>query len=97
MRTPSTHECRCARCDALLAKREPSGLVLRRGDLQATVTGGDFSVSVSCYRCRLPNLVTALRTAPPAPWRSPPTATPSPPPSAPSPSPSIAPAALQAT
>lgn len=96
MRTPSTHECRCARCDALLAKREPSGLVLRRGDLQATVTGGDFSVSVSCYRCRLPNLVTALRAAPPAPWRSPPpsTATPS---SPPTPSPSIAPAALQAT
>jgi len=56
MRTTST-ECRCKSCGALLAKRDRDGVSIRRGELQATITG-DFTVSVTCYRCRTLNVVT---------------------------------------
>ncbi len=46
MRTTST-ECRCKNCSALLAKRDHDGVSIRRGELQATITG-DFTMSVTC-------------------------------------------------
>lgn len=65
MRTTST-ECRCKSCGALLAKRDDGGVSIRRGDLQATITG-DFTAAVTCYRCRTLNvLASRLPTPPPA-------------------------------
>lgn len=66
MRTLSTTtDCRCKGCGALLAKRDRDGLTIRRGDMQTTVTGADFTVSVSCYRCRALNVLTSRREPPP--------------------------------
>ena len=75
MRTTSTTDIRCKQCSALLAKRDRDGLSIRRGDMQTTVTGGDFTVSVTCYRCRALNVLTSRREPPP-------TATPAPAPAA---------------
>lgn len=69
MHTTSTTECRCKLCQALLAKRESAGLSIRRGDLQATVMGGDFTVAVLCYRCKTLNVLASA--APRAPGRAP--------------------------
>ena len=51
-------EWRCKRCGALLAKREGTGLTIRRSGLQATVEG-QFRVSLVCYipRCRTLNIL----------------------------------------
>ena len=45
MRTTSTNttDCRCKNCQALLAKHDRDGLSIRRGDMQTTVTGADFT------------------------------------------------------
>jgi len=55
MRTTSTNttDCRCKNCQALLAKHDRDGLSIRRGDMQTTVTGADFTVAVTCYPCLL--------------------------------------------
>jgi len=66
MRTTSTTDIRCKQCSALLAKRDRDGLSIRRGDMQTTVTGGDFTVAVTCYRCRALNVVTSRPAQPPA-------------------------------
>ena len=66
MRTTTTNtECRCKQCSALLAKRDRDGVTIRPGELQTTVTGGDFTVSVTCYRCRTLNVVTGRSGPPP--------------------------------
>ena len=57
MRSANTHECRCKQCSALLAKRDLDGVTIRRGEMQTTVTGGDFTVSVTCYRCHTLNVL----------------------------------------
>ncbi len=48
---------RCKQCNSLLAREERDGLCVRRGDLQLTVSGSQYAVSVSCYRCRTLNVV----------------------------------------
>jgi phage FluMu protein Com len=58
MRSTST-EFRCKQCQALLAKQDRDGLSIRRGDMQTTVTGTDFTVAVTCYRCKTPNVATS--------------------------------------
>jgi phage FluMu protein Com len=63
--TTTTTDCRCKGCDALLAKRDRDGLSIRRGDMQTTVTGADFTVAVSCYRCRALNVLTSRPEPPP--------------------------------
>ncbi len=67
MRTTSTTDCRCKNCQALLAKRDLDGLTIRRGDMQTTVTGGDFTVSVTCYRCKALNVITSRTPTAPTP------------------------------
>ncbi len=58
-----TRQIRCTGCNALLAEVDDSGLVIRRGDLQATIDG-DFHASVVCYRPRCRKLnVLRLSTA----------------------------------
>ena len=42
---------RCKHCGTQLASHDPDGLCIRRGGLEATVTGTDFTVSARCYRC----------------------------------------------
>jgi phage FluMu protein Com len=64
MRTPTT-DIRCKQCNSLLAKRERDGVAIRRGELQATVTGSDFTIAVTCYRCRALNVVTSRPPQPP--------------------------------
>jgi phage FluMu protein Com len=59
----STTDFRCKQCQALLAKHDSDGFCIRRGDLQATVTG-QFTVSVSCYRCKTLSVVTSASRAP---------------------------------
>lgn len=51
-----SHKWQCRSCGTLLAEIEEGGLTIRRGGLQATVTG-DAHVSVVCYlpRCRTLN------------------------------------------
>jgi hypothetical protein len=46
-------EVRCSACGALLGIREAGGLSIKRGDLQAVVSG-DFQVALLCWRrsCR---------------------------------------------
>lgn len=44
-------ELRCKHCQALLAKREHDGLTIRRGGLQATITGVALAIALTCYRC----------------------------------------------
>ena len=53
-----TRQIRCTSCNALLAEVDDSGLVIRRGELQATIDG-DFHASLVCYqrRCRRLNVV----------------------------------------
>jgi len=58
----STTDLRCKHCNTLLAKQDRDGLSIRRGALQATITGTDTTVSVTCYRCQTLNV---LRPAPP--------------------------------
>jgi phage FluMu protein Com len=55
MKTPCT-ELRCKHCQALLAIREDGALSIRRGGLQATVTGVALAVSLTCYRCQALNV-----------------------------------------
>jgi phage FluMu protein Com len=65
MRTTSTTaDCRCSTCGALLAKRDHQALSIRRGSFQTTVTGTDFTVAMSCYRCSALNVL-ASRAKPP--------------------------------
>ena len=54
-------------CQALLAKQDRDGLSIRRGDMQTTVTGTDFTVAVTCYRCKTLNVVTPPRKPTPTP------------------------------
>jgi hypothetical protein len=54
----SSTDCRCKRCNALLAKKERTGISIRRGELQAMVTGTDFTASIVCYRCHTLTVVT---------------------------------------
>ena len=68
MRTTSP-EHHCKQCNALLAKQDRDGLCIRRGSLQATVTG-DFTVAIGCYRCSTVNVVKAsVASATPRPTR----------------------------
>ena len=60
----STTDFRCKQCHALLAKHDAGGLCIRRGDLQATITGGQFTVSITCYRCKTLSVVTSPSRAP---------------------------------
>ena len=64
MRSASA-DLRCKHCDALLAKHDRDGLTIRRGDMQTTVSGTDFSVSVTCYRCRTLNVLSHGRLVTP--------------------------------
>jgi phage FluMu protein Com len=48
---------RCKHCNSLLAREERDGLCIRRGDMQLIVSGAQFTVSVTCYRCRTLNVV----------------------------------------
>ena len=50
---------RCKGCNILLARIDSNGLTIRRGDLQATVTG-DLHASFVCYRPRC-GLLNVLR------------------------------------
>lgn len=72
MRTTSIADIRCKQCSALLAKRDRDGLSIRRGDLQTNVTGTDFTVAVTCYRCRALNVVTSRSPMPPSAAGQPP-------------------------
>ena len=49
---------RCAFCGALLATKEPEGLRIQRGQLEAVIDG-TFRASLICYRptCRRMNVV----------------------------------------
>jgi len=53
---PATVDFRCKQCSTLLAKIDRDGLTIRRGDMQATVTGVAYTVSVACYRCKTLNV-----------------------------------------
>jgi len=54
---------RCKACGILLGKIDESGLTIRRGELQATVSG-EFHASLVCYRSRCRTLnVLRLSTA----------------------------------
>ena len=74
MRPTTTHDCRCKNCQALLARRDLDGLTSRRGEMQTTVTGADFTVSVTCYRCQSLNVLAPPRPAGPRTDRPSPTA-----------------------
>lgn len=50
---------RCKRCNTQLASHDQDGLCIRRGNLEATVTGTDFTVAAACYRCRTLNVMTS--------------------------------------
>jgi len=63
MRSTPT-KCRCKSCGALLAKRDDDGVSIRRGDMQATITG-DFTAAVTCYRCRTLNVLASRPSTPP--------------------------------
>ena len=76
MRTTSTTDCRCKNCQVLLAKHDRDGLTIRRGDMQTTVTGADFVVAVTCYRCKTLNVVASPRKPSPTPTPTPSTALP---------------------
>ncbi|MBC7174055.1 MAG: hypothetical protein H5U40_16555 [Polyangiaceae bacterium] len=73
--TSSTTDCRCKTCQALLAKRDLDGVTIRRGDMQTTVTGTDFTVSVICYRCKTLNVLAWPRKPTPTPASALPRAT----------------------
>ena len=49
---------RCSSCGVLLAKIADNGLTIRRGELQATMSG-EFHASLVCYRprCRTLNVL----------------------------------------
>jgi phage FluMu protein Com len=51
-------EVRCTACNILLAKVEENGLVIQRGELQATIHG-EFHAALVCYRprCRKLNVL----------------------------------------
>ena len=44
-------DARCKNCSVLLARIEDSTLVIKRGDLQANISG-DYRAELICYRCR---------------------------------------------
>lgn len=72
MRTiTSSVDCRCKNCQALLAKNDRDGITIRRGDMQATVTGADFTFAVTCYRCQTLNVLAQPRKPAPALPRTP--------------------------
>jgi len=75
MRITSTTDCRCKHCQALLAKHDRDGLTIRRGDMQTTVTGADFTVAVTCYRCKTLTVLASPRTPTPTPTSALPRAT----------------------
>ncbi len=58
---------RCTACNAMLAELDGTGLVIRRGELQATIDG-DFHASLVCYRpsCRKLNVLRLATSAKPA-------------------------------
>lgn len=67
MRT-QPREVRCTSCRILLAKIDDAGnLTVRRGDLEATVSGS-FRASIVCYRtsCRHRNVVDLTPSVQPA-------------------------------
>lgn len=53
---------RCKHCGTLLARQDRDGLTIRRGEMQVTVAGTDFTVSLTCYRCGTLNVATAAPT-----------------------------------
>ena len=60
-------EVRCTACGILLATVDETGLVIRRGELQATIDG-EFHAALVCYRrgCRKLNVLrlsTAAKSA----------------------------------
>ena len=63
MRT-QPREVRCTACGILLATVGEAGLVIRRGDLQATIDG-ELRAALVCYRrtCRRLNVVRHSSTA----------------------------------
>jgi len=54
-------EVRCAHCSALLARRDASGLAVRRGGMQLHINGPYFAVSITCYRCGTLAVVQSMR------------------------------------
>jgi len=42
----------CKVCKAKIASRDDDGLTFSRGQLQATINGSDYTVSIVCYRCK---------------------------------------------
>jgi hypothetical protein len=48
-RNPRRRDVLCKACSALLATIDDTGLILRRGRLEATVRG-DIHASITCYR-----------------------------------------------
>ena len=59
MSTSTPREIRCKQCSALLAKHDRDGLSIRRGQLQATVSGSRFNVALNCYRCETLNFASS--------------------------------------
>ena len=56
--TTISSEVRCKRCNTMLARLDETGLVILRGDLQATIDG-TFRATLVCYRprCRTLNII----------------------------------------
>ena len=56
---PHARDVRCKSCNILLAKVDPTGVTILRGDLQATFAG-ELHASFVCYRqrCRALNVLT---------------------------------------
>ncbi len=62
--TRGSSEFRCPECGALLGVRNVSGFNIKRGDMQAAISG-DFQLSIVCWRSRCQKL-TVLRFSAPA-------------------------------
>lgn len=56
--TTISSEVRCKGCGTMLARLDETGLVILRGDLQATIDG-TFRATLVCYqrRCRTLNII----------------------------------------
>ena len=52
-------DCRCKACNALLAKQACNALSIRRGRIETRVSGADFAVGITCYRCHAFNVFTS--------------------------------------
>ncbi len=65
MKSSTTIDCRCKSCGALLARRDADGLSVRRGEFQLAITG-EFTATVSCYRCKTLTIVSSRPPSPPS-------------------------------